>query len=95
MYPSFFDLEAFHSPIFIFQTPARDSNKGDGLAIYISNTKFAETAISIPTGFSETEAPEQGEFLFMEIDTGHKIKILSLEMLIDHLHMNRLCLSKS
>ena len=72
MYPSFFDLEGFHTPI--FQNPARDSNRGGGLAIYVSNAKFTETSINILTDISETESPESGEFLFIEIDTGPKSK---------------------
>ena len=44
------------------------------MAIYVSNTKFTETAINILTEISEGETPENGEFLFIEIDTGPKDK---------------------
>ena len=33
---------------------------GGGLAIYVSNTKFTETAINILTDISEGETPENG-----------------------------------
>ena len=64
----------FHNPI--IQKPARDSNKGGGLAIYINKNSFDESSFSVIEDISDANA-ERGEFLFVEINTGVKIKTLS------------------
>ena len=71
-----YNLEGFNAPI--IQKPARMSNKGGGLAIYINSNKFNDESIKIIENISTAESPESGEFLFLEIDTGPKNKNIIL-----------------
>ena len=71
-----YNLSGFNTPI--FQKPARMSNKGGGLAIYINSNKFNEDSIKIVDSINTNESPESGEFLFVEINTGPKNKNIIL-----------------
>ena len=67
-----YTLPGFNSPI--FQKPARVSNRGGGLAIYINSRKFNDDSAKILDNISTAISPEIGEFLFVEVDTGPKNK---------------------
>ena len=71
-----YNLPGFNAPI--FQKPARMSNKGGGLAIYINSNTFNEDCIKIMENISTAASPDSGEFLFIEINTGHKNKNIIL-----------------
>ena len=60
-------LEGFYKPI--IQSPARSSNRGGGLAIYINKNLTAETNCKVMTDLSGNQDPNNGEFLFVEIKT--------------------------
>ena len=67
-------LENFHKPF--IQSPARVSNKGGGLAIYVNKNLTAETSCKIISDLSYNLDPNTGEFLFVEIKTKYKNVIL-------------------
>jgi len=69
-------LDGFNNPI--FQKPSRDSNKGGGLAIYVNSERFGEDTVKLLENLSYSDSPENGEFLFVEIDTGTKNKNIIL-----------------
>ena len=72
-------LENFHKPI--IQSPARASNKGGGLAIYVNKNLTAEANCKIMTDLSYNLDPKNGEFLFVEIKTNYKNVISRLASL--------------
>ena len=51
-----------------------ETSRGGGLAIYINSRKFNEDSTKILHNISSAISPENGEFLFVEIDTGPKNK---------------------
>ena len=59
-------LEGFHPPI--TQKPARDTNKGGGLAIFVSSKLCEFSNISLKEGMCFNEDPQSGEFLTVEIE---------------------------
>ena len=67
------EIEGFHTPY--LQNPARTSNKGGGLAIYV-NKKFCKsaTSITIMSDLCHNTSANLGEHFFIEIDTGNKCK---------------------
>lgn len=66
-------IDGFHTPI--VQNPIRNSAKGGGLAIYV-NQKFVktETSIKILNSLCAHDKIEEGEHLYIEIDTGQNKK---------------------
>lgn len=68
------ELDAFYSPV--IQSPARKSNLGGGLAIYINKNLCAESDFKILTALSDNTNYEKGEFLFIEISRKNDKNIL-------------------
>ena len=59
-------LEGFHPPI--TQKPARYSNRGGGLGIFVSSKLCEFSNISLKEGMCFNEDPQSGEFLTIEIE---------------------------
>ena len=60
------ELEPFHPPT--VQSPARASNRGGGLIIYVNRKLCSENDCTVLTALSEKSDYENGEFLFLEIN---------------------------
>ena len=67
-------LNGFHPPF--IQTPARASNKGGGLAIYVNKNLTTEINCKVLSELSSNTDPNKGEFLFLEIKTKYKTIIV-------------------
>ena len=69
------EIDGFYPPL--IQAPARDSNRGGGLAVYI-NKKLCELSdVNLKTDFSFHDNPKTGEFQVVEITfTGRKNAII-------------------
>jgi len=59
------ELEPFHPPL--IQSPARESNRGGGLIIYINKKLCSIDSFKILNNLSENDDFSHGEFLFVEI----------------------------
>ena len=59
------ELEPFYPPV--VQSPARQSNRGGGLIIYVNRNVCSENDYKILDSLSENTDYEVGEFLFLEI----------------------------
>ena len=59
------ELEPFYPPV--VQSPARQSNRGGGLIIYVNRKLCSENDYKILATLSENNDFERGEFLFLEI----------------------------
>ena len=70
-------LDNFHKPF--LQSPARLSNRGGGLAIYVNKSLTSETNCKILPEMSYNADPMKGEFMFLEIKTKYK-KIIICNM---------------
>ena len=67
-------LDGFHPPF--RQPPARSSNKGGGLTIYVNKNLTTEVNCKIMSELSCNTDPNKGEFLFLEIKTKYKTIIV-------------------
>ena len=69
------EIDGFYPPL--IQAPARDSNRGGGLAVYI-NKKLCELSdVNLKTDFCFHDNPKTGEFQVVEITfTGQKNAII-------------------
>ena len=66
------ELEPFHPPV--VQSPARSSNRGGGLIVYINRKLCSENDFRILDTLSENTDFENGEFLFLEISRSTRNK---------------------
>ena len=67
-------LNGFHPPF--IQAPARASNKGGGLAIYVNKSLTTVSNCKVLSELSSNADPNKGEFLFLEIKTKYKTIIV-------------------
>ena len=67
-------LENFHKPF--TQSPARSSNRGGGLAIYVNKNLVSESNCKLMSNLSYNSDPQKGEFMFLEIKTKFKTIII-------------------
>ena len=68
------ELKKFHPPI--IQAPARSSNRGGGLAIYVNKELCSVSDYKILTNVSQNSDPAKGEFLFIEISRNNNKNII-------------------
>ena len=72
------EIENFHQPI--LQSPARSSNKGGGLAIFVKKTLCAFSDIETKTDLSNNRDPLHGEFQTIEISLKNRKNVIVCNM---------------